>query len=244
MYVPILSMLQELLKKEDVLEQILQLSVQRDGKYETYRDGVFCKGNMLLSSEDLKLAIQLYIDDFKVANPLGTSKKIHKMCCVYWTLTNIQYKHWAALHTIQLGLHCNSNDLKNCVYEKVFEPLLNDLRVLESDGVFVECVGENVHGTLLCVVADNLAAHGIAEFKENFSGPYTCRFCYASKDEIQRREATAFELRTKESHDQLCTDTENGNVVEDYGVKLVVLHSIWSTFIPQVDFLQTSCMTS
>lgn len=80
-------------------------------------------------------------------------------------------------------------------------------------------VGENVHGTLLCVVADNLAAHGLAGFKENFSGPYPCRFCYASKEEIQRCEATTFELRTKESHDQLCTDIETGNVMEDYGVK-------------------------
>lgn len=42
-----------------------------------------------------------------------------------------------------------SNDLNTCGYEKVFEPLLNDLRVLESDGVFVESLSESVHGTLL-----------------------------------------------------------------------------------------------
>ncbi len=80
-------------------------------------------------------------------------------------------------------------------------------------------VSENVHGTLLCVVADNLAAHGLEVFTEVFFGPYASRFCYASKDEIQRREATTFELRTRECHDLSCTDIETGNVVEDYGVK-------------------------
>ncbi len=173
----------------------------------------------MLSSKDLKLAIQLYIDDFEVANPLGTSKKPHKMWCVYWTLANIPYKHQASLHTTQLGLLCNSDDLKTCGYEKVFEPLLNDLKVLENDGVFLESVGENVYGALFCVVADNLAAHGLGGFKENFIGQNPCRFCYASKDEIQICEATTFELQTKESHDQLCTNIETGNIFEDYGVK-------------------------
>ncbi len=93
----------------------------------------------MLLSEDLKHALQLSIHDFEVANPLGTSRKKHKLCCVYWTLANITYKHRAALHTTQLDLLCVSNDLKTCGYKNIFEPLLNDVRVLESDGVFVEC---------------------------------------------------------------------------------------------------------
>lgn len=44
-------------------------------QYKTYRDGLYYKDNILLSSEDLSSALGLYINDFEVCNPLGTKKK-------------------------------------------------------------------------------------------------------------------------------------------------------------------------
>lgn len=71
--------------------------------------------NQLLSDEGDK-SIILYVDDFEIANPLGTSKKIHKVCGVYWTLANIPAKYRSVFHSTQLALLCNSNDVRRFGY--------------------------------------------------------------------------------------------------------------------------------
>lgn len=38
-------------------------------------------------------------------------------------------------------------------------------------------------GFVHCIVADNLGAHSIAGFVENFSGKYVCRFCTAENED-------------------------------------------------------------
>lgn len=55
----------------------------------------FCAGDVE------RLSLILYIDDFEVCNPLGTSRKIHKVTAVYWVLENFpahaqhwQHQHW------------------------------------------------------------------------------------------------------------------------------------------------------
>lgn len=65
---------------------------------------------------------------------------------------------------IQLAALCKVPDLKRCGYQRVLGPLLRDLRILEEDSVFIECLGRSVRGTVLCVVSDNLAAHSLAGF--------------------------------------------------------------------------------
>ena len=70
------------------------------------------------------------------------------------------------------------------------------------------------------MVADNLGAHSIAGFVENFSGSYVCRFFTAEKADIQTQEVRSgvFPLRTKDIHaDHLRTIEENG-LPNYYGV--------------------------
>lgn len=87
------------------------------------------------------------------------------MCAVYWALANIPAKFRSALHTIQLDVLCNSNDLRHFGYSRILEPLLNDLKTLEREGVYIESLGDCVRGSVFAVVADNIAAHGLAGFK-------------------------------------------------------------------------------
>lgn len=49
-------------------------------------------------------------------------------------------------------------------------------------------LGRTLKGTVQCVVADNLGAHSIAGFVENFTGSYVCRFCTAERSEFQTKE--------------------------------------------------------
>lgn len=137
-----------------------------------------------------------------MCNPLGTSRKKHKLCAVYWILGNLPCGCNSALSSIYLALLCKSELIKSFGYEKVFEPLLCDLVRLEKQGLFVPLLGSVIKGTVQCVVADNLGAHGLGGFVENFSANYFCRFCTAQLSDINTCEVKtgSFERRTKENH--------------------------------------------
>lgn len=144
----------------------------------------------------------LYIDDFEICNPFGTSRKKHKLCSVYWVLGNLPPGSHSALSSIYLALLCKSNDVKTFGYQEIFQPLLHDLVTLEQKGVYIDHFGAYIKGIIQCVVADSLGAHGLAGFVESFSGEYMCRFCTATRSEIQSKEVKTgvFHLRTEESH--------------------------------------------
>ena len=235
MYVPILSSPQEVLKKA-VFEKVQEATTQHPGQYSSYRDGSYCQENPLLS-KGLNLPLILYVDDFEVVNPLGTSKKMYKTCAVYWTLANLPLKYRSALHCMQLALLCNSNDVRTFGYAKVFAPLLNDLKTLEEQGVYIETLGQSLKGTFYCVAADNPAAHGLAGFKESFMGSHWCRFCLTSKAVMQISATSSCEMRTKNQHDCLVQEIENDGCENDYGVKRnCVLSDHLSFFHPITGF--------
>lgn len=72
------------------------MPTQVHGQYSSHKDGIHYQTNVLLSGEGQKLSIILYVDDFEITNPLGTSKKIHKVRAVYWTLANLPAKYRSA----------------------------------------------------------------------------------------------------------------------------------------------------
>lgn len=192
-YVPLLKVLQQLLNQKDVLSKViekrrLQQRVSDQQHYRFFEDGQHFKNNVFLSGEELRISLCLYIDDFEVCNPLGTSRKTHKLCAVYWVLGNLPPGSHSSLASIYLALLCKSDHVKIFGYHRIFEPLLQDLVTLEQQGVFVSHLGTFVKGTLQSVVADNLAARGIAGFVESFSGQYFCRFCTAQREETQVKE--------------------------------------------------------
>ncbi|XP_035848765.1 uncharacterized protein LOC118493311 [Sander lucioperca] len=205
-YIPILQSLQHLLAHKAVLEHLKTqqnqlLSVHQE--YRTIRDGEYYKQNHFLSAEGLRIAVNLYVDDFEICNPLGTSRKKHKLCGVYWVLGNLPPGSHSTLTSIYLAVLCKSDDVKAYGYEKVLEPLLQDLGTLEQHGVFISQLGQFVKGTVQCVSADNLGAHGIGGFVESFSGGSICRFCTGDKSEFQTKDVKsgAFKLRTRDLHD-------------------------------------------
>lgn len=90
----------------------------------------------------------------------------------------------SALTSIYLAVLCKSDDTKAFGFVKVLEPLIQDLTILEKHGVFVSQLGTFVKGSVQCVIADNLSAHGIGGFVESFSGGSICRFCTGDKSEF------------------------------------------------------------
>ncbi|KAL1273015.1 hypothetical protein QQF64_028877 [Cirrhinus molitorella] len=221
-YVPLLQMLQKLLNKKEILEKVTSLQEHIPHEYRTCQDGSSFRENSLLNCGEFTIALGLYIDDFEVANPLGTSKGKHKMCAVYWIIANLPAKFRSALNTVQLALLCNTETVKECGYDKILYPLLSDLASLEQHGVYIERLGKSVKGSVLFVAADNLGAHSLAGFFESFRVDKFCRFCMASRTDAQLQEVRtgAFELREKGAHNrQVQESLQDPNAGRNSGVK-------------------------
>lgn len=135
-------------------------------------------------------------------------------------LANIPSEYRSSLHVIQLALLCKVSDVQKCGYENILSPLLKDLHTLEQDGIFIETLGQCVRGTVLCVAADNLAAHGPAGFVLSFRGRYVCRFCCCTSDQIQATEVSEgeFSMRRKTCHDLHVQNVEQGENITHFGV--------------------------
>ncbi|XP_026099560.1 uncharacterized protein LOC113070477 [Carassius auratus] len=203
-YVPILPLLSQLLNNGHIQDTILhnRRPCNVSSEYRSLHDGSFYKENCFLSGDELKLPLILYIDDFEICNPLGTSRKKHKVTGVYWVLADIPATLRSTLSSIYLAILCKADDVKQYGYPKMLLPLLKDLKCLEDDGIFVPSLGKVVKGTVFAVAADNLGAHSIGGFIESFSSSHYCRFCTGKSSDIQEHEVRAgmFPLRTKSSH--------------------------------------------
>ncbi len=155
-YVPLLKSLQQLLGRNDVVDTHTTCSLSHQ-KYVSFQD------------------------DFEVCNPLGMSRKEHKLSVVYWILGNFPSGSSSTLSSICLALLCKSEYVKEYGYKKIFEPLLHDIVTLEQQGLFIPQLGTFIKGTVQCVVADNLGAHGLTGFVESFSGTYFLQILYSSE---------------------------------------------------------------
>ena len=103
--------------------------------------------------------------------------------------------------SIYLACLCHSNDVKSYGYGAILEPLINDLEVLEQQGLYVQKLGTTVRGTVL-YVQTTWGAHSLAGFQENFNVDKFCRFCLASRQDIDilKVKEGVFPLRTVEAH--------------------------------------------
>ncbi|KAL2098287.1 hypothetical protein ACEWY4_007494 [Coilia grayii] len=221
-YVPIIPMLQKLLNKSGVLDKAMSEKVHIPAEYRSYTGGQYFNENSLLVRDEFTAALGLYIDDFELANPLGTLNLKHKMCVVYWVIAKIPSEYRSTLNLIQLPLLCNSSTVKECGYAKVLQPLIYDLRFLKQNGVHLDQLGASVKGTVLYVAADKLGAHSLAGFFKSFADDKFCRFCSASSSDTLQQEVCSgfFQLRDKESHDKQVQEvSEDPRLSQAYGVK-------------------------
>jgi len=147
--------LQQILSSETILIKTANLkeryrSPESDKQvYSCPFDGAFYKNNTLLSN-DCAISLILYIDDFEICNLLGTSRRKHKICALYWTLGNLSPSCQSSLSSIHLAALIKSDDVKFYGYEAVLEPLISDLITLEQHGVFLPKLGKCIKGTVCC----------------------------------------------------------------------------------------------
>ena len=180
----------------------------------------------------------LYIDEFEVANPLGTSRNIHKIVAVYWVVLNLPATFRAGLTSIQLGALGNSYDVKEFGYERFLEPFIKDLKLIEDNGIHVDALKRSVGVKLFCVCTDNLGAHSLAGFQESFIVNKFCCFCSISLSEIETARPREFLLRTVDQHDKFVDELKQNPTLKSVnGVKCeCVLSKLLTSFHPVTGF--------
>ena len=215
-YVPLLTTLETILGHQDMLNFVLATKAPSDECLSNYCDGSVYRNNPLFKSDPRALQLILYHDDFQVANPLGNKTVFHKMSGVYMQLANIPFEYRSRLIDIHLVMVYQANMLATFGYKNLLRPLIDDLKVLEEFGVQISLLEQNYvfRGTLVMVIADNLAAHALSGHFCNFSTVQRfCRFCLLMKNDINSTKLNSFDLRTIVDHEQHIKDI---NVSDDF----------------------------
>lgn len=182
-YVPIKETLRAMLKDPVVWQECLRpdnVSLSTHILGDIY-DGTEFKSNALFSESGNSQKLILYQDSFEVVNPLGSTKKKHKLLGVYYTLANFYPFHCSAVENLQLLLLCKESDFKYVGQDKVFSTMLSDLKELETKGL--EICRHVVKASVFCRAGDNLGSHNIGGFFENFStADYFCRYFLVTRN--------------------------------------------------------------
>ena len=179
-YVPIIDSIKLIIQNGPV-----KYGHSRSSFFEDIYDGMMYKQNHLFETLD-SLKIILYQDSFETCNPLGSSKLIHKMCAVYFTLGNLPPHQRSRVDTLQLVMLFDDKLLTTCPHEELFGQLITDLKKIETVGV-LKADGTYVKGSIHSMPADNLGAHTIGGYKQIFNAEYFCRFCMIGKGNFHER---------------------------------------------------------
>lgn len=84
---------------------------------------------------------------------------------------NLDERYQSLDFLTQLAILVKRKDVKEYGLEMIFKPILDDLKLLETNGIEVELNGKKIQlfGTISYFVADNLAANGVSGLVESFS---------------------------------------------------------------------------
>lgn len=219
-YVPVIETIRYLLQFQDVLNDVKGGHKSQDNVLRDICDGYLVRDHPLFSQDKDALQIIFYLDEVNFVNPLGNKVSQHKIYAFYMQLANVHPSQRSSHESVQLVLLCKSKYVKKYGFASVLEPFITDVKKLETEGEIFEtkCGPVNLKGSILCCIADNLAAHSIGGFKESFSSGKCCRFCLIDKKDL----ASVFvgTPRTKENYNCHCTLVEEFPPLSNvYGIK-------------------------
>lgn len=96
--------------------------------YSDYHCGFNYKNNDFFN-ENKKIEIIIFQDAFEVCNPLGSSKKKHKLIGVYMMIGNVPPEYRSNTKNIQLVLLCKESYIKDFGFDIILKPLIQDLMI-------------------------------------------------------------------------------------------------------------------
>lgn len=149
---------------------------------------------------------------------LGSRAGVNKLTMYYFIILNS--KNISRLSSIHLAVVAHSSDVKQHGHAKVLEKLLIDMKKLEQ-GVVLGPHEEKVHGTVVCLPADNLAANELNGFVGSFSAHHYCRFCKMRSSEAKKATIQDINLlrNVRDHNADLRRVHEDPSTVTNHGVK-------------------------
>lgn len=188
-YIPLTDLLKKVISRPDVYKQLSKDQHRvhdTDVLYDTC-DGQCHKQSDALSQ--LCLHLQFYVDEFETCNPIGSKRGKFKLTAVYFTIGDLPKRYRYTDDTLFLSLLVRHPLLKQFdpTYQKVFSPLIQDLKILNR-GLEFEVNGEKKLLTAVVnfIIGDNLSSHAVGGFQTHFTSGHMCRHC--SVDYSQFRE--------------------------------------------------------
>lgn len=179
-YVSIRSVVGNMMQCDDYLAETLSyLAHDSDAKYfGDFKDSFSAvpkpaknmEGNLIVT-----IPLMLYSDEFEVCNPIGSSKKKHKLCAFYYSLLSVHPMYRSEVKSIQLACLIKDSFRKAVGLSKVAQPLIDELKSLAREPIVIGSIHFFVK--LVMISADNLTANGLAGFQQNFSSGKFCRHC-------------------------------------------------------------------
>ena len=167
-YIPVKESLKTLLEDRSlnqVFEQEREKSRKDDGVLRDFGDGSVFRESEFFKNNPGAYAGHFYSDAVELSNPLGAAKGRHKICQVFYTISQIPKNQRSQIDRIQLCLVVKENLVKKYGYKVIFKDLLQDLKDLEI-GITVNKPTERlVQMGLLAYSADNLEAHALGNNK-------------------------------------------------------------------------------
>ena len=216
-YVPFIEQLGQILNVKCIYDEIFSRNLPhpKEGVYASFEDGMKFKDSEFFKEHPRALRILLYLDEVQVCNPLGS--KTHKLVFVYFTLLNLPTNFRSSLTSIFLVAIFYANQVPDYDINVILRPICEEISQLEN-GIDIEVDGkkENIFGTLVAVVADNLASHQYGGFKASFSRVFRkCRTCIAVDADMQTFFCdTQFEHRSVEEHTQQCKELSSSGIID------------------------------
>lgn len=222
-YVPILETLKFMCRNSEICDLLKKDCRSEPDTFTDFSDGSYFKTHPLFATKKNALQIQIYYDDFETANPLGSKRGIHKIGCLYFIVRNLPPKFNSILMNIHLLSLFHTQDLSTYGFDVILAPLLNYIKILESQGLSLPFSDEQIYGTIAQITGDNLGMHSILGFNESFSSHHFCRLCLIEKNDSQTvysEDNPRVILRAKEIYEMHCQSLqENPQLRSLYGLK-------------------------
>lgn len=218
-YVPLKESLKLMFEDDTVYDQYLfnrsRRSVQVSSDLSDIHSGSVYYESKLFSQHSNSIEIILFQDDIELVKALGSAAGSYKMMHMGFTIGNLHPWNRSKVDPLQLLLLCKEKDVAYFGLPRVLEPVMEDLKDLEINGV--EIRGELVKATVLVLLGDNLGTHTIGGFVESFStSKFFCRYCEESREEWNARwdvqgECSESETDTDSDDSETDSDSEDEN---------------------------------
>ena len=189
-YVPLIPSIRNLFEDETFLSVFEESRaspgiIEEDELIKEFKDGYLRQNHPYFQKYPDAVAGAIYSDGVEIVSPLGAGKGRHKIIQLFWSIIDIPKKHRSRIDTIHLGIIVKESLVKKYGYRRIYAPLINDIKILEKEGVLVQRPFERrIRVSFPIHIGDNLEDANLGGFSGSFSSRDICRFCHIQHENL------------------------------------------------------------